>query len=148
MANVRHDKYTVPIHSPLYSRPPWYSLGTMVQMVYYETKREVIEALLPKPLQYCSNEVIAWVSSAPFTTHGPLNEAAIFITCKFEGVQGVYEPFVYCDQETALVSGREVIGWAKKPGRICLEMDGEVVRGDLRRGCTRLMSLACTVDCQ
>lgn len=148
MQNIKHDKYTIPISSPLYFKPPWYSLDTEVQMVHYETKREIIETLLPEPLEYHSNEVIAWVSSAPFSTHGPLNEAAIFLTCKFEGVQGVYEPFVYCDQEVALVSGREVIGWAKKPGEINLKMYGETVRGELRRGCTQLMSLACTVDVQ
>lgn len=140
------DTYTLPLASPLYSPPPWYSLGTMVQMVHYEARRDAIESLLPGPLEYCSDSVIAWISRGPFSTHGPLNEAAIYLSCIFEGVRGVYEPFVYCDQEVALVSGREVIGWAKKPGQISLQAHNETMRGELRRGGARLMSLTCTTD--
>lgn len=136
--------FSLPLTAPLYPPPPYYWVGTEVQMVHFLAEEEVVKALLPEPLEYNNNEVIAWISKVSLATLGAMDEATIYLTCIFHGTRGIYEPFIYVNQEVPLAQGREMMGWAKKLGKISLSCEAEIVKGELFRAGSKLMSLITT----
>jgi acetoacetate decarboxylase len=136
--------FSLPLTSPLYPPPPYYWIGTEAIMVHFLAEEGVVRSLLPEPLGYHSNEVIAWISQVSNSTMGQVDEATLYLTCSFDGTRGIYEPYIFVNHEVPFAQGREMMGWAKKLARISLFSEAELVRGELIRAGTKLMSLTVT----
>lgn len=104
----------------------------------YNTDREVIDALLPKPLEPVEKPEI-WLQMMHVSMHvsetstieiGALTMAA---TCTYEGAPGGYCFHMAMEGESVVTSGRERYGEPKKIAETHFERDGDV----LRATCTR-----------
>lgn len=138
--------YTNPIIAPLYVEPPIYWVGARVQLVVYETELERIQAVIPEPLEPIDNKVIAWVSDLPLGTQGPGGEACLYVRVRFGNYEGTYEPFLYVSHEIPLCAGREIWGYCKKLANISLTWDKEIIRGEVERRGTKIITLLTTAD--
>ena len=112
--------------------------------VFWETKPEIIERLLPPPLEpYSFPFATAFVANYPETNFClPYLESALFIRCQFKGVVGNYCLAMHLDgpgKDTAMAGGRENIGFPKKLAKIELkkDLDNNRVEGYSERVGTR-----------
>jgi acetoacetate decarboxylase len=107
--------------------------------VYWETKSEIIEKLLPPPLKPASRPMAnAFVATYPKTNFGvSYNEAALFLSCEFEGVEGGYCLSMPVTSDMALVAGREVFGYPKKIAEVYFNREKRLVEGWVERHGTR-----------
>jgi acetoacetate decarboxylase len=74
----------------------------------------------------------------PKTTFGSAySEAGLFLHVEHRGRPAVFSPWMIVDDDVALITGRELLGYPKKMGEIELAIDGDRVRGVAeRRGAT------------
>jgi len=102
-----------------------------VLMVYFETKPEIIQRLLPAPLQPAKIPVgFAFVANYPRTNFGrPYLESALFLVAERRGEEGAYCLAMPVTDDMALIGGREVFGFPKKIADISMKRDGEKVEG-------------------
>ena len=102
-----------------------------VLTVYFETKQEIVEKLLPPPLQPAALPIgAAFVANYPKTNFGVTYlESAIFLLAQYNGEDGVYCLAMPVTNDIALILGREVFGYPKKMATIKFEREGKYVRG-------------------
>ena len=102
-----------------------------VLTVFFETKQEVVERLLPLPLKPAALPVgAAFVANYPRTNFGVTYlESALFLLAQYNGEEGVFCLAMPVTDDIALILGREVFGYPKKIARINLEREGNDVKG-------------------
>ena len=98
--------------------------------VFWETKPEVVERLLPPPLKPTEFPfATAFVANYPETNFGlPYLETALFIRAEHNGIPGNYCLAMHLDgsgKDLAMAGGREHIGFPKKLAKIHFEKDIE-----------------------
>jgi len=96
--------------------------------VFWETKPEIIERLLPPPLEPSSFPfAMAFVANYPETNFGlPYLESALFIRCEYKGLVGNYCLAMHLDgpgKDLAMAGGRENVGFPKKLANIEFKKD-------------------------
>lgn len=84
--------------------------------VFWETKPEIVEHLLPPPLKPVKHPVVqAFIANYPKTNFGVIyKEAALFLFGEYDGVVGIHCLAMPVDKDMALIGGREVFGYPKK----------------------------------
>ena len=93
----------------------------------------VIAALTPAPLapiadapvRFTIHDLVCDVGfGADFAARHPertiVREAVIALPVQFEGVDGFYDPFLYCDSAEEISVGREMFGWPQLDSSIWL----------------------------
>lgn len=102
-----------------------------VLTVFFETKQEVVERLLPSPLKPAALPMgAAFVANYPRTNFGVTYlESALFLLAQYNGEEGVFCLAMPVTDDIALILGREVFGYPKKIARINLEREGNDVTG-------------------
>ena len=72
----------------------------------------------------------------PSTTFGSVySEAGLFLDVTHHGRPAVFSPWMIVDDDVALITGRELLGYPKKLGEIDFRMEGDTVSGvACRRG--------------
>ncbi|MHA1378889.1 MAG: acetoacetate decarboxylase family protein [Candidatus Helarchaeota archaeon] len=97
--------------------------------VLWETEAEIIERILPPPLEpYKIPLVTAFVAYYPNTNQGiAYYESDLFIRCKFKEEYGNYHLAMHVTDDRAMWGGREICGFPKKIARIHLKRDGNKV---------------------
>lgn len=102
-----------------------------VLTVFFETKQEVVEKLLPSPLKPAALPVgAAFVANYPRTNFGVTYlESALSLLAQYNGEEGVFCLAMPVTDDIALILGREVFGYPKKIARINLEREGNDVKG-------------------
>ncbi|MDS0525773.1 acetoacetate decarboxylase family protein [Clostridium sp. SHJSY1] len=103
--------------------------------VYWETKPEIIERLLPPPLKPAKRPLVsAFIADYPRTNFCPgYKEAALFILADFNGKLGNYCLSMPISDGMAMALGREIYGFPKKMAEIELKKDGDTVEGSVSR---------------
>lgn len=82
---------------------------------------------------------LAWF---PWTSFGSAyREAGLFLHVRHLGVRAVCSPWMIVDDDVALVTGRELLGYPKKLGAIELEIDGDSVAGRASRRGAELFTM-------
>lgn len=111
--------------------------------VYWETKPEIIENILPPPLKPVKYPVAtAFVANYPKTNFGvSYREAALSVFAKFEGVIGMYCLAMPVDNDIAMILGRESLGYPKKFGEMTLTRDTDGAHGIFERHGTRVFEV-------
>jgi len=91
--------------------------------VLWETKKEIVERLLPPPLEPASRPIaMCFVVRYPSTNQGlPYNEAALILRCKYKEEQGNYYLSMPVTDDRALIGGREIFGFPKKIANVVLK---------------------------
>jgi len=113
--------------------------GAEMLTVFWETKSEIIERILPPPLQPAERPICrAFIAYYPSTNQGlPYYESDLFILVKFKEEYGNYHLAMHVDDDRAMIGGREICGFPKKMAKIGLERDGNDVKGWSERLGTR-----------
>lgn len=121
-----------------------------VLTVYFETKSEVVERLLPPPLKPAALPAGAvFIANYPKTNFGVTYlESALFILAQYDGVEGAFCLSMPVTNDMALILGREVFGYPKKMAEIGFERDGNDVSGWTERHGTRFFQVKAKLDGQ
>ena len=103
--------------------------------IVYETKPEIIERLLPPPLEPFEQPLArVYIANFPRTNFGIVyKEAALMLICQYKGEVGVYTLSMPVDNDMAMVLGREFLGYPKKIGNIHFEKNKNEVNGWVER---------------
>jgi acetoacetate decarboxylase len=111
--------------------------------VVYETKPEIIERLLPPPLEPFEMPLVrAYIANFPRTNFGIIyREGALFLVCKYKEEIGLYTLSMPVDNDMAMVLGREIFGYPKKVGTIHFEKKGKDVHGWVERNGVRFVEI-------
>ena len=114
-----------------------------VLTVYFETKSEVVERLLPPPLKPAALPIgAAFVANYPKTNFGVIYlESALFLLAQHNGEEGAYCLSMPVTNDIALILGREVFGYPKKMAEIGFEREGDDIRGWTERHGTRFFEV-------
>jgi acetoacetate decarboxylase len=114
-----------------------------VLTVYFETKSEVVERLLPPPLKPAALPIgAAFVANYPKTNFGVTYlESALFLLAQHNGEEGAYCLSMPVTNDIALILGREVFGYPKKMAEIGFEREGDDIRGWTERNGTRFFEV-------
>jgi acetoacetate decarboxylase len=118
-----------------YSSEPTTFYDAEALTVYWETKPEIIERILPAPLKPAKKPLVhAFVANYPRTNFCPgYKEAALFILADFNGELGTYCLSMPISDGMAMGLGREIYGFPKKMAEIELKKDGDIVEGSVSR---------------
>jgi acetoacetate decarboxylase len=111
-------------------------IGAKMLGVLIEIKPEIIARLLPPPLMPAAAPTgLIFIAEYPVTNLGPgYREAALFITCNYQGEQGSYCLSMPIEsEESRLYNGRDIFGFPKKLAKIHLEKEGQHVHGWVKR---------------
>ncbi len=120
----------------------YYSLGvrkfidSRMLGVMFETRPEIVERLLPPPLEPAdSPSGMMFIAQYPETNLGPgYREGALFLRCKHEGEAGSYCLAMPIDsEELRLYNGRDIFGFPKKLANIHLSREDDHVEGWIER---------------
>lgn len=107
-------------------------------MAVYRTDPKVVARILPPPLKPARNALaFAFVARYPQTNFGvSYNEAALVVTARFHRTGGGYCLSMPVDDDTALIAGRETLGFPKKMAET-IDLDtrgGTIVGRAVRKG--------------
>lgn len=113
----------------------WEFYDAEMLTVFWETKPEIVETLLPFPLRPARKPVVtAFFSRYPRTNFGPgYLESALFLRSEFNGEDGNYCLAMHVTNDMAMALGREVYGFPKKLSDIEFEREGKIAKGRLER---------------
>ena len=116
----------------LYGPPPWHFRGRSMTVVR-DCDATVIGALTPAPLEPITDAPVRFTIhdlvcdiglGSDFAARHPertiVREAVIGLAVQFEGVEGFYDPFLYCDSVEEIGVGREMFGWPQLDSSIWL----------------------------
>jgi len=111
--------------------------------VYWETKTEIVEKLLPAPLQPAKRPIaVAYIANIPKTNFGvSYVESGLSLRCEYNGEEGSYIISMPVDNDMAMAAGREFIGFPKKIGKLHMKREGKEVKGWVERQGTRLIEI-------
>ena len=103
--------------------------------VFWETKPEIVEQLLPPPLKPVKHPVVqAIIANYPKTNFGVIyKEAALFLFGEYDGVIGIYCLAMPVDNDMALIGGREIFGYPKKISNIHFKRENKEFEGWVER---------------
>lgn len=116
--------------------------------VIYETKEEIVERLLPKPLKPIERPlVMTFIGKYPKTNFGiSYDESALFLLCEFKGEQGAYCLSMPVNNDMAMVGGREIYGYPKKMANIHFERKKDKFLGWVERYGIRFVEIEATIS--
>jgi len=119
-----------------------------VLTVYFETKSEVVERLLPPPLKPAALPIgAAFVANYPKTNFGVTYlESALFLLAQHNGEEGAYCLSMPVTNDIALILGREVFGYPKKMAEIGFERKGNDIKGWTERHGTRFFEVKAKLE--
>jgi acetoacetate decarboxylase len=111
--------------------------------VMWETKPEIVERLLPPPLEPTETPLVtAFVANYPKTNFGVIYlEGALFLSAHHKGEEGRYCLAMHVTNDMAMAGGREVFGFPKKMAEISLKRNGQDMEGWLERRGVRFFEL-------
>jgi acetoacetate decarboxylase len=101
--------------------------GTETLSIIWETKQDIVEKLLPPPLEPFDTPIArAYVCEFPKTNFGiSYHETALMLLCKYKGEVGAYVLAMHVNNDMGMALGREMFGYPKKmaeikfkPGRV------------------------------
>ncbi len=103
--------------------------------VYWETKPELIERVLPKCLKPAEKPLVnAFIANYPRTSFcPPYKEAGLFVLAEKDGVLGNYCLSMPITSDMGMAMGREICGLPKKMAEIDMQSDGKIFTGSIRR---------------
>ena len=112
-------------------------------MVYFMTKPETVEKLLPPPLKPVELPLASvFVANYPKTNFcPPYLESALMLFAQHDGQQGVFVVAMPVTDDIALILGREYFGYPKKIGNIHFEKEGNRVKGWTERHGVRFLDI-------
>ncbi len=109
--------------------------GAKIAFVYWLTREEIIQKLLPPPLKPFNDPLaLAYIADFPRISFGlPYKEGAIFLAATYQNVPGLYCLSMIVTHDIAMAGGREFMGFPKKIADISMYIDDTMIKGSIRR---------------
>ena len=130
------EGYSMPLGSSPYRELP-YPAGRNAELlvVEFEADEDAMDAEVPEPLSLVSgSRPIAWIFDAPQMSGAVYHEGAILLTVRHNGVTGYYVPYIWGDDDAAMLINREVFGWPQLiSDHGVLHKSGNLVYGSIER---------------
>jgi acetoacetate decarboxylase len=105
-------------------------------MAVFRTDMDVVKEIIPRPLLPTEQALAtAFIARYPETNFGCIyKEGALFISCQYKGEKGFYCLSMPVDDDTAMVGGREQLGFPKKMAdKITLDKKDNSIIGSVVR---------------
>jgi len=117
--------------------------GAETLFVFYETRPEIIERILPPPLKPASRLLVTvLLANYPSTNMGiTYLESALFVSAAYNNEEGLFTLSMPVTNDMALIGGREINGYPKKMADIEFKRTGKVVSGWTERRGISFMEL-------
>jgi len=117
-------------------------------MVYWETKQEIVDRLVPRPLKPVKPMIAAYAAYFPRTNFcNGYGEGGLFIPVEYKGEIGTYCLSMPLDKDTTGIAlGREAAGFPKKSADIFLERRGNHVEAWIERNGIRFFEVEAEMD--
>ena len=127
--------YSMPVSESLFGRPPFKHHGVDVISATFETDYEYVSKIVPEQLAFTDSVPRATLVIESFKNAAIPNylEAMIMLHCTYRGEEFMYMPSLLVTAPGAMVTGREVWGYPKKPAAISLEIKNGSYRSTLKR---------------
>lgn len=115
--------------------------------VEYLTKPEIVEAVLPPGFEPAHEPAItAMVGRWRSNCVGDYCGGAIYVSARYNGIEGGYVLAMYVNTDYALIFGRDVFGEPKKLATSNLYRSGNMFRGYIERSGVRLIDIRAVLD--
>jgi acetoacetate decarboxylase len=117
--------------------------GAEMLFATYRTDPGVVRKILPNPLDPPRDPLATvFVARYPETNFGCIyNEGALFLHAEHKGEHGLYCLSMPVDDDTALIAGREQLGFPKKMAEIALHRSEDEVVGTVTRKGTEILRI-------
>ena len=111
--------------------------------VLFETRPEIVERLLPPPLEPADAPAgMMFIADYQRTNLGPgYHEAALFLRCRYQDEVGSYCLSMPIDDEPRMHNGRDIYGFPKKLAAIHMERKEQEVEGWVERSGVRFVEI-------
>ena len=135
MLNFEEFGYSMPVSESLFVRPPFRHKGVDVISVSFETNYDAVSKIVPEQLNFVDEVPQATLVVERFKNALIPNylEAMIMFHCSYNGNPFMYMPSLLVTASGAMVTGREVWGYPKKPAQITLDTEGETFKASMKR---------------
>lgn len=135
VSEVRERAFSMPIGSPSYPVGPYRFTGREFLRIAYTTHPELLERLVPEPLEVAEAEVtLEFVSMPDSVGFGSYMGCAQVIPVRFRGELGRYTVSMFLDSHPPIVGGRELWGFPQKLGAPKLSVERDTLVGTLHAG--------------
>ncbi|MGO9022606.1 MAG: acetoacetate decarboxylase family protein [Syntrophobacteraceae bacterium] len=117
----------------IYANPKFYDVDTLLFL--YETKPEVIAAMLPPPLQPVDPPIVTVqiVLAARSNCVAAFDGCGVWISCRYNELPGAHCVHMVMNTDQAIIFGRELMGEPKKYGKPSLVRQGDRVEARVER---------------
>jgi len=127
--------FAMPLHSPSYPVGPYRFVDREYVIVSYRTDREILEQLVPEPLEVAEPIVKCEFIRMPDSTgFGAYQGLAQVISVRYAGETGGYTHAMYLDAHAPIAGGRELWGFPQKLARPALSVERDAMVGTLNCG--------------
>jgi acetoacetate decarboxylase len=132
-------QFTTPLGAPAFPKVRYFFYHREYLNVVYRTDRDVLQKIVPEPLEIDEPLVRFEVMRMPDTTGlGSYAEAGQVIRVRLGNEQGEYLQAMYVNSVPAIASGREISAYPKKFGSPVLFVDSDTLIGTLDYGPVRV----------
>ncbi len=136
---VLKTAFAMPLHSPSYPVGPYRFVDREYVIVSYRTDRDILERLVPEPLEVAEPIVKCEFIRMPDSTgFGAYQGLAQVISVRYAGETGGYTHAMYLDAHAPIAGGRELWGFPQKLARPALTVERDTLVGTLNCGPVRV----------
>lgn len=122
-----------------YPAGPYRFINREYLIISYETDREILESLLPPPLELIEPVVkFEFIRMPDSTGFGDYTESGQVVPVRYKGEEGTFTLAMFLDCEAPIAGGREIWGYPKKLAKPKLFVEQDVLVGILDFGSVRI----------
>jgi acetoacetate decarboxylase len=126
---------STPFGAPLVPALPIRLRRTEILTVVYRCPADALDRFIPEPLELADELCVVhvyWMHDAEW--FGVYGESAFQIPVRLpDGARAMYSPFLVLGSDSAVATGRELYGQAKKDGEVELRPNGDLLVGRVSR---------------
>ena len=129
-------------------RPPgdWLYRDAHYLAAEMEIDVDVARTWIPSSLRLAKSTATIFTAWFPETSFGSVyREAGLFLHVEHLGRPAVFSPWMVVDDDVALISGRELLGYPKKLADLSWSLDGDRIRASASRRGAELVRMEGTV---
>lgn len=131
---ILSGEFSTPYDAPSVPPFPFSFRNAEVMTLAWRSDPDVIQRILPPPLEATSDVVLAHIYKMNDTEWlGSYFESNIMVGCRYKDIAGGYSPYLFLSSDGGVAHGREVHGQPKKLGRPNLEVRSDAWVGTIER---------------
>lgn len=153
MVSSMLEKFSTPLASPFYPRPPYLYKDAELFLALFNPTEESLEKMLPDPLKPSQLPLAALLfGKMPCVETGTFIESALLVQCVFENIEtgeeevGVYFSHNYVDTDIAQACGREIWGYPRKIAKTTMRWRKDTLTASTKRDGNTLFKAKCKFD--